>query len=231
MKELLNLANKDYQKRDGNYPKALIPDSIGVELDKDGAIITFDFKNTSDSEALEWYKKSKEYKIINKFKKEYEITVSTAQDGDFKDDWQKLTVLLTKKGIKRVTLQENDTKLPPKALKTVQLAKSDDINYSYTYILSTLEQRKAIDLLKYKSKLEKIIKDFFGERLLALTVDKESYTLTLKDEYKVSDKRRVGRLISEGSDLKQYVHKILYNGNQDTSGQLFKLKKVCNAGI
>ncbi len=96
----------------------------------------------------------------------------------------------------------------------------------YTYILTTKEQRKAIDLIKHKSKLEKIIKGFFGERLLSLTFTKESYTLNIKDEYTIGDKRRLGRLISEGSDLKKFVKKVIYNGNKDTSGQLFRLQKA-----
>jgi hypothetical protein len=226
LKELLKLVNDDYQKRGGEYPKALIPDSIDVTLKDDDATVAFDFKNTSDSEAVTWYEKSKECKVINKFKKDYDVAVSTSQDGDFEDDWQKLTVLLTKKNTAKVSTQETKTKTPPQTTKSTKQSKSDDTGYTYCYILSTVEQRKAIDLTKHKSKLEKIIKGFFGDRLLSVTFDKESYTLNLKDEYAISDKRRLGRLISEGSDLKQYVHKILYNGNQDTSGQLFRIKKV-----
>lgn len=231
MKELLKLANTDYQKRGGNYPKSLIPDSIEVSINDNGATVAFDFKNTSDSEALDWYEKSSECKTINKFKKDYDIAISTSQDGDFKDDWQKLTVLLTKKDTAKVAKEEAKTKNPPSTTKSTKQSKSNDRGYSYCYILSTLEQRKAIDLTKHKTKLEKIMKQFFGDRLLSITFDKESYTLTLKDKYEVSDKRRLGRLISEGSDLKQYVHKILYNGNQDTSGQLFRLKKPSDTGI
>lgn len=228
MKELLKLANADYQKRGNNYPKALIPDSIEVSIEDETATVSFDFKNTSDSEALDWYEKSKECKIINKFKKDYNIAVSTSQDGDFEDDWQKLTVLLSKKDTTKVVKEAPKTKNPPQTTKSTKQSKSDDTGYTYCYILSTLEQRKAIDLTKHKSALEKIIKPFFGDRLISVVFDKESYTLTLKDEYQVSDKRRLGRLISEGSDLKKYVHKILYNGNQDISGQLFRLKKPTN---
>ena len=226
MKELLKLANDDYQKRGAEYPKALIPDSITVESIDAKTTVAFDFKNTNDSEALEWYEKSKECKVINKFKKEYNIAVSTSQDGDYEDDWQKLTVLLTKKDASVVVPQEPKTKNPSQTINPLKKSQSDDTGYTYCYILSTLEQRKAIDLTKHKTKLESIIKTFFGDRLISVEFDKESYTLNLKDEYEVSDKRRLGRLISEGSDLKQYVRKVVYNGNQDISGQLFRLSPV-----
>ncbi len=115
---------------------------------------------------------------------------------------------------------------PPTTTKSSKQSKSDDI-YTYCYMLSTVTQRKKIDLTKHKIKLEKIIKSFFGDRLISVVFDKESYTLNLKDEYEVADKRRLGRLISEGSsELKQLVRKVIYNGNQDTSGQLFRIKKV-----
>jgi len=227
MKKLLSLANDDYQKRGGEYPKALIPDTVRVELEKDGASVVFDFKNTSDSEAIEWYEKSKESKVINKFKKDYDISVSTSQDGDFEDDWQQLTVLLSKKDITTVAQEEPKTKKSTPTIPKQESSKSNDTSYTYCYILSTVTQRKAIDLTKHKSKLEKIIKSFFGDRLLSVEFDKESYTLNLKDKYEVKDKRRLGRLISEGSPgLKQHVRKVLYNSNQDMSGQLFRLALI-----
>ncbi|EHP30587.1 hypothetical protein SMGD1_2064 [Sulfurimonas gotlandica GD1] len=226
MKELLKLTNDDYQTRGASYPKSLIPDSIAVEVKDDNVTIVFDFKNTSDSEALEWYEKSKECKVINKFKKDYDIAVSTSQDGDFEDDWQKLTVLLSKKDTSIVVAQEPKTKNPPQTTNSQTNAKSDDTGYVYCYILSTLEQRKAIDLTKHKTKLEKIIKEFFGDRLISVLFDQESYTLNLNESFEVAEKRRLGRLISEGSDLKQYVRKVIYNGNQDTSGQLFRLSPM-----
>ena len=127
----------------------------------------------------------------------------------------------------KVATEAPKIKNPPQTTKSTKQSKSDDTGYSYCYILSTLQQRKAIDLTKHKDKLEKIIKSFFGDRLISVVFDKESYTLNLKDEYEVADKRRLGRLISEGSsELKQLVRKVIYNGNQDTSGQLFRIKKV-----
>lgn len=220
MKELLKLANDDYQKRGGAYPKAYIPDSIEVNIGDVVTTVEFDFKNTNDSEAIEWYEKSKESKVINKYKKNYDITVATSQDGTFEDDWQKLTVSLRKKGSTQqaAVSDEADTQ------------KSDDTGFVYTYILSTPEQRKAIDLTQYKTQLQHVITQFFAERLLSVEFQAHSYTLHLRDAYKVADKRRLGRLISENTDLKQYVRKISYNNSQDTSGQLFRLMKVADNG-
>lgn len=220
MKELLKLANDDYQKRGGAYPKSYVPDSIEVNVGEATTTVEFDFKNTNDSEALEWYEKSKESKIINKYKKDYDITVVTSQDGTFEDDWQKLTVSLSKKVSAKQAIVPIEAKTQ----------KDGDTGFVYTYILSTLEQRKAIDLTKHKTKVEKVITDFFGDRLLSVEFQAHSYTLHLKNEYQAADKRRLGRLISENTDLKQYVHKILYNNSQDTSGQLFRLMKVSDNG-
>ena len=235
MKELLKLINSDYQKRGNSYPKALIPDSIEVTISDNGASISFDFKNTTESEALEWYKKSKEFKVISKFQKDYDVALSTSQDGDFKDDWQKLTVELTKKDTtksvskesKSATKQTSPQESPSSTKNgvTPTMGQGSAIGNEYTYILTTLEQRKAIDLSKHSTKLKKIIEGFFEDRLLSVTFDKESYTLKLKDDFTIGDKRRLGRLISEGSDLQKFVKKVIYNGNKDTSGQLFRIKK------
>jgi len=234
MKELLKLANDDYQKRGNKYPKADIPDSIAVSLKDENATIEFDFKNTDDSSALEWYEKSKESNTIQKYKKEYDIQVVAKQDGDYKDDWQKLTVLLTKKDAiksatntkdKPITTNTQPSSTHPSTPKKTQTSKSDDKCYTYTYILSTTEQRNKINLSQYKVKLEKICKEFFGPQLKNMQIEKQSYTLVLKEEFTTGDKRRLGRLISQNSGLKQYVNTIIYNGNKDASGQLFRLKK------
>jgi hypothetical protein len=220
MKELLKLANDDYQKRGGAYPKSYVPDSIEVNIGDTVTTIEFDFKNTNDSEALEWYEKSKESKVINKYKKDYDITVATSQDGTFEDDWQKLTVSLRKKDSMQQAAVSNEA----------DTQKSDDIGFIYTYILSTPQQRELIDLAQYKTQLQHVITQFFEERLLSVEFQAHSYTLHLRDAYQVADKRRLGRLISENTDLKQYVRKILYNNSQDTSGQLFRLMKVADNG-
>ena len=124
-----------------------------------------------------------------------------------------------------VAPQEPKTKIVPSTVKVEKEPQTDDTAYIYCYILTTLQQRKAIELTQHKSKLESIIKEFFGDRLIAVTFTDDSYTLTLKDEYLIGDKRRLGRLISQGSDLQKFVKKIIYNGNQDSSGQLFRLKR------
>ena len=74
--------------------------------------------------------------------------------------------------------------------------------------------------------LENIIKEYLGAKLIEIQIDKTSYTLILNVKLEVGDKRRLGRLISQNTDLKKYVRKISYNNSQDTSGQLFVLKKV-----
>ena len=217
MKELLKLANDDYQKRGGNYPKSDVPDSIAVEIAGSQTVIAFDFKNTDDTNALLWYEHSKEHKIINKFSKDYDIAVTASQDGDYEDDWKKLTVLLNKKDLVEQTLTTKET--------TTQ--KADDTGYTYCYILSTLEQREKLDLTKHKAKMVKTITAFFAERLISVEIYKDHYQLKLKDTYEVSDKRRLGRLISENCDLTSYVRKVHYNNRKDTSGQLFR---VCKDG-
>ncbi len=215
MKELLKLANDDYQKRGGNYPKSDIPDSIAIEINDTKTVIEFDFKNTDDTNAIKWYEHSKESKTINKFSKDYDISVTASQDGDYEDDWKKLTVLLSKKDLVKQTPTTKET-TPPK---------SDDTEYTYCYILSTPEQREKLDLTKHKVKMTKTITAFFAERLISLDIQKDHYILKLKDKYEVSDKRRLGRLISENCDLTSYVRKVHYNNKKDTSGQLFRICK------
>ena len=131
----------------------------------------------------------------------------------------------------KVAPQITQTKKTSSTTKPQKKSKPDDTGYTYCYILSTLEQRKAIDLTKHKTAMEKIIKPFFGDRLISVSIEKDRYTLTLQDSYEVSDKRRLGRLISDGlPELKKHVRKIIYNGNKDTSGQLFRLKKDSTTG-
>lgn len=140
--------------------------------------------------------------------------------------------------MKTTPLKVDTTKEPliatPEDVKTLKLSsttkpqkksKSDDIGYTYCYVLTTKEQKNAIQLTKHSAKLEKIIRGFFGDRLIAVTFTDDSYTLELKDEYSIGDKRRLGRLISEGSDLQKFVKKVIYNGQKDTSGQLFRIQK------
>jgi len=125
----------------------------------------------------------------------------------------------------KVASQEPKTKNSPTTTKPQKKSKPDDTGYSYCYVLTTLEQKKAIKLTQHKTKLDKIIKQFFWDRLIAVTYTDDSYTLQLKDEYSIGDKRRLGRLISEGSDLQKFVKKVIYNGQKDTSGQLFRIQK------
>lgn len=215
LEDLKKLIDTDYQTRKGEYPKSNIPDSISVEITKNKTNVEFTFKNTNEDDANTWYEKSKEIKTINKYTKEYDISISTEQDGDYPDDWVLLVVSLVSK-----------TKLnTTKDTKEVKSAKSDDTSYTYCYILSTQEQREAIDLTKHKTKLTKVVKEFFTTRLLSLEIDKQSYTIKLNEVYTIGDKRKLGRAISTNTDLKKFVRTVEYNGGQDKSGQLFRIKK------
>jgi len=96
-KELKKLETTDYQNKKGEYPSSNVPDSIKFFDEKDGASIEFDFKNTSEQEAIDWFKTSKEVNIVNKFKANYNIEITAHQDGDYADDWVNLTVKPIKK--------------------------------------------------------------------------------------------------------------------------------------
>lgn len=218
-KELKKLETADYQNRKGAYPSSNVPDSIKFYDKEDGASLEIDFKNTSEQEAIDWFNSSKEVNIVNKFKANYNIEITAHQDGDYPDDWVKLTVKL----IKKSTLTSK-TPIP-----TVEKTKVDDnetTQFSYTYVLSNPTQIKEINLLDYKDALEEIAKTYLQDKLINITIDKSSYTIILNVKLEVGDKRRLGRLISQNTDLKKYVRKISYNNSQDKSGQLFVLKKA-----
>ncbi len=90
--ELLALATDDFQHRDGNYPKANIPDSIEIweteriHTNSDGEPrpefgIQASFKNTTQDAAERW---------LEKWCKQNDIpihAVESWQDGDYQDDW------------------------------------------------------------------------------------------------------------------------------------------------
>lgn len=218
-KELKKLETTDYQNRKGSYPSSNVPDSIKFFQEIDGASLEIDFKNTSEQEAIDWFKTSKEVNIANKFKVNYDIEITAHQDGDYPDDWVKLTVKLIKKSASPIK-----TVIP-----SVEKTKVDDnetMQFSYTYVLSNPTQIEEINLLEYKEPLENIIKEYFQVKLVEVKIEKSSYTMILNVKLEVGDKRRLGRLISQNTDLKKYVRKISYNNSQDKSGQLFVLKKA-----
>ncbi len=216
-KELKKLETADYQNRKGAYPSSNVPDSIKFSDETDGASLEIDFKNTSEQEAIDWFKTSKEVNIVNKFKANYDIKITAHQDGDYPDDWVKLIVKLIKK-----STPLNKTPIPT-PVKT-KVDDKENTQFSYTYVLSNATQIKEINLLDYKDALEDIAKTYLHDKLINITIDKTSYTLILKSNFEVGEKRRLGRLISQNTDLKKYVKKISYNNSQDKSGQLFILK-------
>lgn len=125
----------------------------------------------------------------------------------------------------KVSQEKVKKKETSKAKEKSLLPPSKDTEYSYCYILSTAEQRKALDLTKHKVKLEKTIKEYFAEQLVSLKIYKDHYHLVLNETYTVAQKRRLGRLISEKCDLQSYVYKVSYNNDKDSSGQLFRICK------
>ena len=218
-KELKKLETTDYQNRKGSYPSSNVPDSIKFFQEIDGASLEIDFKNTSEQEAIDWFKTSKEANIVNKFKVNYDIEITAHQDGDYPDDWIKLTVKLIKK-----SASPSKTVIPL-VVKT-KVDDNETMQFSYTYVLSNPTQIKEINLLEYKEPLENIIKEYLQVKLVEVKIEKSSYTMILNVKLEVGDKRRLGRLISQNTDLKKYVRKISYNNSQDKSGQLFVLKKA-----
>jgi hypothetical protein len=219
IKELKKLETADFQNRKGEYPKGGIPDSIKFVSNDDGAQLEFEFKNTNEQEAIDWFNSSKEVNIVNKFKANYNIELNAHQDGDYPDDWVKLTVKL----IKKSTLT---SKTPIQPVEKTKVDDNETTQFSYTYVLSNPTQIKEINLLDYKDALEEIVKTYLQDKLINISIDKSSYTMLLNSPLGVGDKRRLGRLISQNTDLKKYVRKISYNNSQDKSGQLFVLKKA-----
>ena len=196
-KELKKLETADYQNRKGKYPSSNVPDTVKFFEESDGgASVEFDFKNTSEQEAIDWFNSSKEANIVNKFKANYDIKIEAHQDGDYPDDWVKLIVKLIKK-----SAPTNKTPIQP-----VEKTKVDDnetTQFTYTYVLSNPTQIKEINLLDYKDALEEIVKTYLQDKLINITIDKSSYTIILNVKLEVGDKRRLGRLISQNTDLKK----------------------------
>lgn len=218
-KELKKLETSDYQNRKDKYPASNIPDTIKFQDLNNGISVEFEFKNTSEQEALDWFNISKESLIFNKYKTNYNLEIQARQDGDYPDDWVILTLNLIKKSV-----VENK-----KVKQEIQKTNVDDNKntiFLYTYILSNPTQIKEINLLDYKDSLETVIKSYLDNKLIDLQIDKSSYILNLNTKLEVGAKRRLGRLISQNTELKKYVRKISYNNSQDKSGQLFVLKET-----
>lgn len=124
-----------------------------------------------------------------------------------------------------VSTTKEDTNKQPETTKKPQAPKADDTVFTYCYILSTLEQRKALDLTKHKEKMIKTISSFFAERLISVEIFQNNYFLKLKDEYDIGSKRRLGRILSANCGFTQYSKKVNYNNNKDLSTQLFRVCK------
>lgn len=114
---------------------------------------------------------------------------------------------------------------PPQTTPETKTSETGDTTHTYCYILVTPRQKKDIDLLKSKSKLEKLFKSFFTTRLLSVKIESDRYTLELTDEFKVGEKRMLGRQVGAIDDMKQFAKKVYYNNGADFSTQLFKQLK------
>lgn len=218
-KELKKLETTDFQDRKDGYPVSNIPDSIRYKELDNGVCVEFVFKNTTDEEANAWFNNSKESLIFNKFKTNYNLEIQIIQDGNYPDDWIILGAML----IKKSTVTSGKVK---QETKKVDLDDTKKNEFVYTYSLSNPIQIKEINLLDYKDSLQTVIKSYLDTKLIELHIDKSSYTLTLNKRFEVGEKRRLGRLISDNTELKKYVKKISYNNSQDKSGQLFVLKEI-----
>ena len=58
-----------------------------------------------------------------------------------------------------------------------------------------------------------------------MKIESDSYSLELTDEFKVGEKRMLGRQVGLIDDMKQHAKKVYYNNGLDHSTQLFKIKK------
>ena len=105
------------------------------------------------------------------------------------------------------------------------LEQSDERVYTYCYILCTEEQRKSINLIEYKYKLQKLFKEFFDAKYVSSSIKKDRYILKLNESFKIGEKRQLGRLISETTDLNKHVYRFKYNNQRDRTGQLFRIQK------
>ena len=86
MKDLSDLNNDDYQKRDGEYPKPGIP--VNINAVQHSAV--FSFKNTSEFIAKKWVRS---FCMQRKIKFD---TLISWQDGDYHDDWVNVEVTIEK---------------------------------------------------------------------------------------------------------------------------------------
>ena len=118
------------------------------------------------------------------------------------------------------------TPTPPKVTPELKKSESGDTEYSYCYTLVTAEQKKVIDLRKYEDELIKLFKSYFTERLISHEISEHTYSFVLTDEFKIGEKRMLGRSVGVIGNMKSHAKKVYYNNGQDFSTQLFKFKKV-----
>lgn len=84
----LELINKDFQDRKGNYPESDVPTDIMEATDG----LVFAFKNTTRESAEGWTANYLDSKGLNPIK------IHSYQAGDYRDDWVEVIAYL--KGVK-----------------------------------------------------------------------------------------------------------------------------------
>ena len=95
--QVFNFANQfatdDYQKRNGNYPKSNMPDTINVNQNDVGVAMYFSFKNTDETTAKRWVERKYVSQIQSKFP-DVKSLVTAQQSGDYQDDWIDVTFIM-----------------------------------------------------------------------------------------------------------------------------------------
>lgn len=148
------LETDDYQKRGDGYPKSNVPDSIRAYRGDHGndAMLEFQFKNTSQRTGEAWvtrYCADKKLKVTR---------VTSAQAGDYHDDWINVHATISvdgKKATKRVTKKETPkaTVLPPVVKATPEAGANEQRKVAKKLVISSINNllRNADSSITFKS--------------------------------------------------------------------------------
>ena len=91
VEEVLALETRDYQHRNGSYPKSNIADSVEIRQRNDNEfVILCAFKNTTESHAKDWIEN-----FATKHDLKFTSRAEAWQDGDYQDDWVMAELIVT----------------------------------------------------------------------------------------------------------------------------------------